>query len=169
MKTKTIFKSLLVIAGLVLTFNLQAQDALPITLNVATAGTLQSLMGAKANQITYLTLSGQLNGDDIKTLRGMASLSILNIENVNIVSGGGSYYNSYSTSNNIIGDLMFVSLTKLASIILPNSVTEIGGSAFSGCTGLTAVTIPNSVTSIGSDVFRNCTGLTEVTIPNSVT
>ncbi len=55
------------------------------------------------------------------------------------------------------------------SVTIPNSVTEIGGSAFSGCIGLTEVTIPNSVTSIRRRAFYNCTGLTSVTIPNSVT
>lgn len=57
----------------------------------------------------------------------------------------------------------------ITSIILPNSVTSIGGSAFSGCTGLTSITFPNSVTSIDYYAFENCSGLTSITIPNSVT
>ena len=63
----------------------------------------------------------------------------------------------------------FAGCTGLTSIIIPNSVTSIGGSAFNGCTGLTSITIPNSVTSIGNFAFYGCTGLTSVTIPNSVT
>ena len=59
--------------------------------------------------------------------------------------------------------------TRLKTVTIPNSVTEIGWSAFDGCTGLTSVTIPNSVTSIGTSAFYCCTGLTSVTIPNSVT
>lgn len=55
------------------------------------------------------------------------------------------------------------------SIVIPNSVTNIGDYAFSNCLGLTSVTIPNSVTSIGRDAFRNCKSLTSVTIPESVT
>ncbi|MDE7228277.1 MAG: leucine-rich repeat domain-containing protein, partial [Treponemataceae bacterium] len=57
----------------------------------------------------------------------------------------------------------------LTSVTIPDSVTNIGGSAFCGCTGLTSVTIPDGVTSIGNYAFRKCTGLTDMTIPGSVT
>ena len=59
--------------------------------------------------------------------------------------------------------------TEITNLIIPNSVTSIGGSAFSGCSGLTSVTIGNSVTSIGNYAFEYCRGLTSVTIGNSVT
>ena len=59
--------------------------------------------------------------------------------------------------------------TEITNLVIPNSVTSIGGAAFCGCSGLTSVTIPNSVTSIGSGAFGRCSGLTSVTIPNSVT
>ena len=43
---------------------------------------------------------------------------------------------------------------KLAgSLVLPDSVTEIGDEAFSGCTGLTNVVIPDTVTEIGDGAF----------------
>ena len=58
---------------------------------------------------------------------------------------------------------------EVKDLIIPSSVTSIGGSAFRGCSGLTSVTIPNSVTSIGRYAFEGCSGLTSVTIPNSVT
>jgi len=71
-----------------------------------------------------------------------------------------------SSNNNPIFGL---SNTSVTSVIIPNSVTSIGGYAFSGCTSLTSITIPSSVTSIGGYAFQGCTGLTSVTIPNSVT
>jgi hypothetical protein len=59
--------------------------------------------------------------------------------------------------------------TTMTSVIIPDSVTSIGGFAFQGCTGLTSVTIPDSVTSIDSLAFHGCTGLTSVTIGKSLT
>ena len=58
--------------------------------------------------------------------------------------------------------------TEITNLIIPNSVTSIGGYAFWNCRALTSVTIPNSVTSIGWRAFQDCSGLTSVTIPNSV-
>ena len=84
--------------------------------------------------------------------------------------------------------------SSLTSIVIPDSVTEIGSYAFFGwtnltditfgansqlvsigavafrnCTGLTGIVIPDSVTSIGDSAFDGCTGLTSVSIGNGVT
>ena len=68
-----------------------------------------------------------------------------------------------------VGGCAFYGCTCLTSITIPNSVTSIGNRAFWDCTSLTTITIPNSVTSIGESAFQYCSGLTSVTIPNSVT
>ena len=68
-----------------------------------------------------------------------------------------------------IGGSAFIGCYDFTSVTIPNSVTSIGGSAFEGCSGLTSVTIGNSVTSIGSEAFYGCSGLTSISIPNSVT
>ncbi len=62
----------------------------------------------------------------------------------------------------------FLNRTSISSIILPNSVIEIGSEAFKDCTSLTSVIIPDSVTIIYSEAFSGCTSLTNVTIPDSV-
>ena len=53
-------------------------------------------------------------------------------------------------------------------VIIPEDVTEIGGSAFWHCGDLSDITIPNSVTKIGNCAFESCWRLTTVTIPSGV-
>ena len=67
-----------------------------------------------------------------------------------------------------IGNRVFLENFSLTSITIPNSVTSIGDSAFFLCLNLTSVTIPNSVTFIGEDAFWGCK-INFLTIPNSVT
>ena len=52
-----------------------------------------------------------------------------------------------------IGYEAFKGCTKLKSVTIPDSVTEIERFAFEGCTSLKSVTIPDSVTSIGGMAF----------------
>ena len=183
MMKSAFFRSTVVILGLLLQFNVWAQTA--HILHVETAGTLPALIADNEKyEITDLTLTGDLNGTDIRFIREMAGrtvnggttsgkLSVLNLSGANIVSGGDYYYvsssNVYRTANNVISTNMFYQCNKLTNVILPNSVTLIGMEAFYGCTGLTSITIGNSVTSIGNHAFYGCTGLKSVTIPNSVT
>ena len=63
----------------------------------------------------------------------------------------------------------FIGCRSLTSLVIPDSVTNIGDYAFSGCRSLTDIVIPDSVTSIGGGAFWNCRSLTNIVIPNSVT
>ena len=54
-------------------------------------------------------------------------------------------------------------------MILPESVTTIGGGAFQGCTSITSMVLPESVTTIGYRAFEECTSITSVIVPESVT
>ena len=67
-----------------------------------------------------------------------------------------------------IGDYAFGGCYLLESVVIPDSVTSIGTHAFEYC-GFTSVNIPDSVTSIGTQAFSNCSSLTSVNIPDSVT
>lgn len=67
-----------------------------------------------------------------------------------------------------IQDSAFRGCETLTSIIIPNSVTNIGHGAFDNCRNLESISIPNGVTKIENDVFAYCSSLTLITIPNSV-
>ena len=57
---------------------------------------------------------------------------------------------------------LYLNGEKITELVIPDSVTSIGGCAFYGCSSLTSVVIPDSVTSIGYDAFRGCISLTSI-------
>ena len=63
----------------------------------------------------------------------------------------------------------FIGCRSLTSLVIPDSVTNIGDYAFSGFRSLTDIVIPDGVTSIGDCAFENCSSLSSVVIPDSVT
>ena len=64
---------------------------------------------------------------------------------------------------------LYVNGQEVKDLVIPNSVTNIGGYAFYNCSSLTSVTIPESVTSIGDNAFNYCSNMKSLTIPESVT
>jgi len=94
-----------------------------------------------------------------------------------VLNSAGKYVSLNLTGNALttIPDFAFRDENKrkgcetIVSVIIPDSVSSIGGSAFEYCTNLTSVTIGNSVKSIWMSAFAYCTKLTSVNIPNSVT
>ena len=70
----------------------------------------------------------------------------------------------YFVHLNTINDDEFSYCSSLSSIILPETVTSIGGYAFEGCSSLDFIEIPSSVTSIGYNAFRFCPRLWEIVV-----
>lgn len=66
-----------------------------------------------------------------------------------------NYYNSVFPNN-------------LVSIILPESVINVGAFAFYGCSSLSSITMRGNITSIDLYAFSGCSGLSIITIPESV-
>jgi len=62
----------------------------------------------------------------------------------------------------------FYDCRNLTGIILPASVTSIGGNAFYYCANITSITIPAGVTSIKGGAFYDCTNLTSVTFQGTI-
>ncbi len=126
--------------------------------HVATAGTLSNLIDeADKYQITGLTLTGYLNGDDILYIREMAgsgiqgqptegNLQILDISGASIVAGGGMYLDNPDvgqmyTNNNELGAVMFGLCRKLEKITLPSNLTSGGFVTFLMCNNLEEIII----------------------------
>lgn len=65
--------------------------------------------------------------------------------------------------------VLFYNCYSLTSFTIPLSVKNTSTNAFGFCNSLASVAIPNSVTAIGSNMFSSCQSLQFVTIPNSAT
>lgn len=65
----------------------------------------------------------------------------------------------YFTGLTEIGYMSFYRCSVLASVIIPNSVTNIQDAAFTNCSSLTSITIPCNITAIGRAAFQNCSDL----------
>lgn len=132
--------------------------------DVKKAGSLSTLISDDVKfNITDLTVTGDINGDDIALIREMAGadvngdetkghLSKLNLKDANIVAGGNPYYINtgiFYSKRDVVGSYMFSNCDKLTSIILPNSAIEIGSYIF------------NKIVDIDVDTDTNFTELAE--------
>ncbi|MBR3021405.1 MAG: leucine-rich repeat domain-containing protein, partial [Bacteroidaceae bacterium] len=67
-----------------------------------------------------------------------------------------------------IGELAFIENKNIASVCIPETVTEIEIEAFSYCTNLIAVQLPEGLTKIALNLFEGCNNLVSVVIPSTV-
>ena len=102
---------------------------------------------------------------------GTIALGISDSETTGSYKGGAASLNLPSSIDGKrvtrIAKCAFYAAKTLTSVVLPNSLLEIGDNAF-GSSGLTSVVIPDGVTSIGSRAFGSCNSLSHVVIPASV-
>lgn len=57
----------------------------------------------------------------------------------------------------------------ITSVVIPNSVKDLGIGAFAGCADLKSVRLSNQLTKIEAETFFNCANLTSIDIPEGVT
>lgn len=94
-------------------------DLLTRNINVIEAGSLSSLINTDEQSIiNNLTLTGNLNGTDLKYISNMPSLSLFNLEGAQIVAGG-----TPESKQDTLGQLNNV---RLKVLYLPSSLTAIG-------------------------------------------
>ncbi len=162
-----------------------------ITINVATPGTLNTMMGeTKKYAITALKLTGSINIDDIKFLREMAGcyhnwgkypgkLEYLDLEDVrlnfeyrtrlDIYTNKREYWTTVTgTDSQTLPSCIFAYLDQLKTIILPSGIRNIEKSVFYRNTSLTTVKLPYNLRSIDGYAFLECENLTDLTIPTFV-
>ena len=146
------------------------------------AGKLKNNLEAKVGEdgittVENLAVSGSLNGTDIAFIRDMInnySLSALDIENTNIVSGGEPYYvPSYGTpdytTDNVVGKNMFDQCEKIITLKLPYSITMIESYAFWNCKNLRELHIPASCITVKENAIYGCSNLESIYFGANVT
>ena len=138
------------------------------------AGSLHAEIGTSAwHTIKKLTISGQINGTDVRLIRQMlqeGKLEELDLRDAKVVSGGESYdtYGLSKTAEDAIGESMFYNCRNLRKIALPTSTQRIEGYAFFGCSGLKQIELPEKCAKIGDYAIAFCDSLASVKIPASI-
>lgn len=145
---------------------------------VKATGTLSDLLEGDESA---LKIYGPLSGADINTLRNMCNrtsgkLTYLDLSDVSIVEGEGTYYyddgsrgHFIETVNDVISKYMFCDLSTLETIILPKAIISIEELAFSQSKKISSIIIPNNVTSIGEEAFSGCSNLSNITMGEKIT
>lgn len=110
--------------------------------------------------ILYHIAAPSYNEDDYKYSSGSKSISYCQLSEKRIVVPESIN----NTSVNKIGAFCFAGNEEVETIVLPDTVTEIGEYAFSNCPNLRKV-IATGVTKCGRYAFQNCGNLMEVIMP----
>jgi hypothetical protein len=164
---------------LLIIFYLASQAQVSKNINVATAGTLTTLLSStEKTTISNLTITGVIDSRDVKCMRDeIINLSVLDISAVSIQSyngADGTYPGtiSYPADEMPLSSFLMQPNTPkltLTSITLPNSLKSIGSYAFAMCTGISpSITIPASVTAIWNYAFMGCTGINKISVLTSM-
>ncbi|MDE6379496.1 MAG: leucine-rich repeat protein [Muribaculaceae bacterium] len=113
---------------------------------------LSSLDPENTEFYSELTVTGDMSEEDFETIReNFESVETLDLSQID---------------NEVIPEGAFAGMESLNTVILPETVTEIGAGAFAGCENIETITLPG-VTSIGEGAFDGCSSLTSILIPNS--
>lgn len=101
-----------------------------LTVDNQTPGWLSSKINySDQMSVENLTVTGYLNGTDIKFLRELNlsannHLQVLNLRGANLVSGGEAYYKSKVTEDNVLTEYLFADLNPIRKLVLPNSIDK---------------------------------------------
>ena len=126
--------------------------------------------GKDYTKIKNLKVTGEINAADFYFMRDeMSLLNNVNLESISIADYS-AYYTPYGVQEaNKIPGAAFRDKNTLIRVMLPKSISKIGGSAFSGCYNLLSVGhIPDNVRHIGDNTFWCCNELKSINLPQQL-
>ena len=103
--------------------------------------------------------------DESESLMHLIDMELANVEDMD-----DAYVAEVEITEGVeeIGKYSFCN-SKIEKVVLPDGLTDIGGSAFSGCEKLREINIPDTVTYIGDYAFSNCKQLKNIKLPSGLT
>ena len=129
--------------------------------NITSSTNYSDMISSLADDGTYyLNYQGTLNAEILTSLasaiRDFADAKTIELDLFEAALTGLDPFPGMTDTQNLI------------TIVLPQSITEIGESAFFDCNDLSRVAIKSNIIEIGSDAFSACNALTYINIPDSV-
>lgn len=128
-----------------------------------TDNTIQNMNLSSLTESCTIKVTGAINQNTLVSLAAKIKTANKNITLDLSETTGLEAIASTSDSKSL-----FLSCTKLTSIILPSTLTTIGSNAFYNCSSLASVIIPSSVKTIGSSAFAG-SGLKEISLNGVIT
>lgn len=121
------------------------------SVNVEKPGQLKAAINKAtddADAVEALTITGELNNDDLQYLSSLQSLKQIDLENA-------------TTPQGLFG-ATFKNFSRLSSCVLPRSLKQIGSETFSGCSALQSISLPICLQATGSKLFSGCQALADI-------
>lgn len=121
------------------------------SVNVEKPGQLKAAINkatADADAVEALTITGELNNEDLQYLSSLQSLKQIDLENA-------------TTPQGLFG-ATFKNFARLSSCVLPRSLKQIGSETFSGCSALQSISLPVCLQATGGKLFSGCQALADI-------
>lgn len=121
------------------------------SVNVEKPGQLKAAINkatADADAVEAITITGELNNEDLQYLASLQSLKQIDLENA-------------TTPQGLFG-ATFKNFARLSSCVLPRSLKQIGSETFSGCSALQSISLPVCLQATGGKLFSGCQALAHI-------